>query len=179
MAINGINPGLQGSVHIFSDCLGALDNVKNLPPSRVPFGLAHSDVLKNIHVNCNRLSFERLCSHVQDHQDDKVDYKDLSRPSQLNVNMNFYTKQALMDLQPTNLPCQQAFPLEPVCIFAESSKITADMGHHMRYLAHRCLAKDSFHHLGFLHSQEFNKVDWEIRCFMKSHGYFSSGHASR
>jgi hypothetical protein len=65
--------------------------------------------------------------------------------------MDFYAKQALMDLQPTNLPYQQAFPLEQVCIFAELSKITADMGYLMRYLAHRCLAKDSFHHLGILH----------------------------
>jgi hypothetical protein len=73
--------------------------------------------------------------------------------------MDFYTKQALMDLQPTILLHQQAFPLEPVHIFAESSKITADMGLHMRYMAHRCLAKDSFDHLGILHSQEFEKVD--------------------
>jgi hypothetical protein len=76
--------------------------------------------------------------------------------------VDFYAKQAFMDLQPTNLLHWQAFPLEPLCIFAESSKITADMGHHMRYLAHRCLAKDSFHHLGILHSQEFDKVDWEM-----------------
>jgi hypothetical protein len=49
-----------------------------------------------------------------------------------------------------------------VCIFAELSKITADMGHHMRHLAHRHLAKDSFYHLGILHLQEFKKVNWEM-----------------
>jgi hypothetical protein len=76
--------------------------------------------------------------------------------------MDFYAKQALMYLQPTNLPPQQAFLLEPVCIFAELSKITADMGHHMRYHPQCCLAKDSFHHLGILHLQEFVKVDWEM-----------------
>jgi hypothetical protein len=62
--INKVNPGLQGPVHIFSDCLRALDKVRILPPSRVPSGLAHSDVLKNILVNCDRFSFKRLYSHV-------------------------------------------------------------------------------------------------------------------
>ena len=36
LAINEVNPGLGGSIHIYSDCLGALDKVKNLPPSRIP-----------------------------------------------------------------------------------------------------------------------------------------------
>jgi hypothetical protein len=53
LAINEVNPGLTGLVHICSDCLGALQKVKNLPPSRVPSSLAHSDVLKNILVNCS------------------------------------------------------------------------------------------------------------------------------
>ncbi len=127
LAINEVNPGLKGCVHIYSDCLGAQEKVKNLPPSRIPSSLAHSDVLKNILVNCSNLSFDRFYLHVCTHQDDKVDYQDLSRPSQLNVNMDFNSKQALLDLQPTNLPRQQAFPLEPVCAFTGSWKITADM----------------------------------------------------
>jgi hypothetical protein len=66
LAINKINPDLAGSVHIFSDCLGALHKVKDLPPSRFPSNCAHSDVLKNILVNCSNLTFERLllsCPH--------------------------------------------------------------------------------------------------------------------
>jgi hypothetical protein len=51
LAINEVNPGLGGSVHIYSDCLGALDKIKNLPPLRVPAGLAHSDVLIGIHAH--------------------------------------------------------------------------------------------------------------------------------
>ena len=46
--------------------------------------------------------------------------------------------------------------------FTERSKITADMGHHMGYLACRCLSKDRFQQLDILHSQEFDKVDWEM-----------------
>ncbi len=103
LAINEVNPGLKGFVHIYSDCHGAPEKVKNLPPSRIPSSLAHLDVLKNIQVNCNNLSFDQFYLHVLAHQDDKEDYQDLSRPSQLNVNINFNAKQALLDLQPTNL----------------------------------------------------------------------------
>ena len=41
LAINKINPDLKGSVHIFSDCLGTLNKVKDLPPTRVPLSCAH------------------------------------------------------------------------------------------------------------------------------------------
>jgi hypothetical protein len=131
LAINEVNPGLMGSVHIYSDCLGALRKVQNLPPLRVPLRLAHLDVLKNILVNCNNLTFERCYLHVLAHQDDKVDYGDLSRPTQLNVNMDYNAKQALWSIQPMQLPRGQAFPLERMYVLAGSDKITADMGHHV------------------------------------------------
>jgi hypothetical protein len=134
-----INDGL---VHIYSDCLGALDKVKNLPPSRVPSGLSHSEVLKNILVNCSSLSFARFYSHVKAHQDNTVKYKDLTRPAQLNVNTDSYAKQALWDLQATRPPTQQAFPLEPVCVFADSAKITADTGQAARFGAHHRQARE-------------------------------------
>ena len=145
LAINEVNPRLTGSVHIFSDWLGALDKVKNLPPSRVPSSLAHLDVLKNILVNCSNITFEQLYSHVQAHQDDKVDYCNLPLPSQLNVNLDFNAKQALLNLHPLTMPGQQAFPLEPVCAFVGTEKLTADMGDWVRFLAHRKIARGKFH----------------------------------
>ncbi len=36
LSVNKVNPNLLGSDHIYSDCLGALDKVKNLPPHRIP-----------------------------------------------------------------------------------------------------------------------------------------------
>jgi hypothetical protein len=36
LAINEVNPGLTGLVHVYSNCLGALDKVKNLPPQGCP-----------------------------------------------------------------------------------------------------------------------------------------------
>jgi len=43
LSINKINPTLTGSVHIFSDCLGVLNRVKNLPPHQSPSKCRHSD----------------------------------------------------------------------------------------------------------------------------------------
>jgi hypothetical protein len=36
LAVNECNRNLQGSVHIYSDCLGALNKVENLPPAPNP-----------------------------------------------------------------------------------------------------------------------------------------------
>jgi hypothetical protein len=46
LTVNKKYPALQGSIDIYSDCLGALDKVRNLPPARIPANWAHSDVLK-------------------------------------------------------------------------------------------------------------------------------------
>ena len=35
----------------------------------------------------------------------------------------------------TNLPQQEAFPLEPICLFVDVRKMTPDMGAHIRYAA--------------------------------------------
>jgi len=52
LSVNKVNPNLLGSVHIYFDCLGALDKVKNLPPHRIPSKCRHLDVLKNIKIHC-------------------------------------------------------------------------------------------------------------------------------
>jgi hypothetical protein len=89
LGVNTFHIGIKGSVHIWSDCLGALDKVENLPPYRIPSRCSHGDILKNILVNCSDLTFIRKFSHVPAHQDDHTNYKDLSRPSQLNFQMDY------------------------------------------------------------------------------------------
>jgi hypothetical protein len=44
--INIVSQGLQGSVHIWLECLGALDKVKNLPPYSIPSQCSPSYILK-------------------------------------------------------------------------------------------------------------------------------------
>ncbi len=162
LSINKVNKNLSGFVIIYSDCLGALDKVKNLPPSHIPTRSVHSDVLKNILVNCSDISFNRYYSHVSAHQDDQQDYRFLSRPSQLNCSVDYLAKKALWDLQATQPPPQQAFPLKPICIFAGNTKITADMGNYVRFWTQRQLVRNSFHHLNIFFAQEFDYVDWEM-----------------
>jgi hypothetical protein len=119
----------------------------------------HSDILKNILVNCSNLSFNRYYSCVRSHQEDKEDYKNLLRQLQLNSLMNFLAKQTLWELQPTLLPTQKAFPLKPVCIFAGDINITADMSNQLWFWVHWQLAQKSFHQMSILFAQEFDLVD--------------------
>ena len=141
LAVNEINRELMGQVTIYSDCLGALDMVQNLPSSRIQTRCKHSHVLKNILVNCSDLSFQRQYLHVSVHQDDRSDFSSLSRPVQLNCAMESLAKRAIWELSATALPVQQAFQLEPICIFTGQTKITADTVWNLRYWAHRHIAK--------------------------------------
>jgi hypothetical protein len=122
LAVNEVNKDLMGHVHIYSDCLGMLNMVKNLPSSLIPTRSPHSDVLKNILVNCGNLSFDQYYSHILAHQDNHNDFTSLSCPAQLNCAMDNLAKRALWDLQATNPPAQQAFPLEPISVFAGQTK---------------------------------------------------------
>ncbi len=36
LSVNRVNPELLGLVHIYLDCLRALNKVKNLPPHQIP-----------------------------------------------------------------------------------------------------------------------------------------------
>jgi hypothetical protein len=102
LAINKCNPGLSGSAQIFSDCLGALNKVENLPLYRIPTRCSHSDILKNIMVHCSNLSFHHLYSHMKAHQDDNIQYGDLTRPAQLNCQMDYHGKKAIWDTGPAD-----------------------------------------------------------------------------
>jgi hypothetical protein len=76
--------------------------------------------------------------------------------------MDYTAKKALWALQAMQLPAQHAFPLEPICILAGTTKITADMGDYIRFWAHKKLARNNFNHLKVLSHQMFDYVDWEM-----------------
>jgi hypothetical protein len=67
--------------------------------------------------------------------------------------MDYLAKKALWDLQVTQPSSQQAFPLEPICIFAGSTKITTDMGDYVHFWTHRQLAWERFQNLKILTNQ--------------------------
>ena len=162
LSINKTAPDLTGSVHIYSDCLGALNKVQNLPPHRIPSKCRHSDVLKNIMIHCSSLSFTCIFSHVSAHQDNRKKFDDLSRPAQLNCAVDFGAKRALLRLNPVELPCQRSFPLETVSVWAGKEKLTPDTGYFIRYHAHKQLAREEFDSAKLLSYSQFEKVDWEI-----------------
>jgi hypothetical protein len=141
LVVNKVHPNLGGMVHIFSDCMGDLGMVKNLPPTRIPTKCSHSEILKNILVNCDSLTFSWCYSHVRAHQDDKEDFQNLARPSQLNCAIDYHYKKAIWYTSPSEPPQQRAMPFEPICIFHEGVKITANMGDYIRYITHKKLAK--------------------------------------
>ena len=162
LSANEIHPNLTGSVKIFSDCLGALDKVKNLPPHRIPSKCRHSDILKTIMIHCSSMTFDRIFSHVSAHQDENDDFNNLSREAQLNCACDFGAKRALHNLNPDDIPRQQQFPLEPVSVWAGREKMTSDTGGSVRFQAHKKLAREEFAAAGILSHTQFSRVDWEI-----------------
>jgi hypothetical protein len=127
-ATNVAYPGTGGSLKIYSDCNGALNMVKHIPTPRLPNQCKHADILKNILIHCQDLSFERSFHHVKAHQDDDIPFHLLDRPSQLNCMMDELAKRAIRELHPDRLPKLRLFPLEPLVITAGGCKITTDSG---------------------------------------------------
>ena len=74
--------GIEGRAVIYSDCLGALEKVAHLSPHKIPTRCQPSDILKNIIILCNNLSFALVLiySHVKAHQDNHEEFRNLPRP---------------------------------------------------------------------------------------------------
>jgi hypothetical protein len=70
LSVNNLHKDLVGSVEIVSHCLSALNRVTFLPRHHIPSHCRHSNILKNIIVNCLYLSFTTYHSHIKANQDD-------------------------------------------------------------------------------------------------------------
>ena len=161
LSVNKVHPSLSGSAVIYSDCLGALGRVKDLPPYRIPTRCKHSDILKTILVNCSELTFAREFKHVAAHQDDEQSFHKLSRPSQLNCACDAGAKKQILSRAENELPKQEPFPLEPVSMYVGDEKMTSDTSDHIRFVAHRQLAKEVYYSLGILFPEQFEEVAWK------------------
>jgi hypothetical protein len=95
LATNTVTPGLAGYAKIYFYCLGVLGWVAELPPYRIPSQCRHSDILKTILVNCGGLSFHWEYIHVEAHQDECMQWEDLSMAAQLNAACNAGAKAML------------------------------------------------------------------------------------
>ncbi len=160
LSVDRVHSNLSGSVEVLSDCLGALRWVTDLPPYRIPLCCKHSDILKNILVNCRGLSFTTYYSHVKVHQDDSVSFANLSQKAQLNCICNHTAKQhiAINGLDSPAPGCM--FPLQPTAVFVNGEKMTSDTGEQLRFWAHRQLAGSYYYSQGILSHEQFDEIDW-------------------
>jgi hypothetical protein len=140
LAINTIKTDIRGLAKIYSNCLGALSQVTNLPTNRIPSKCKHSKILKIIMINWKALLLKRKYIHVAAHQDKNMDFGLLSWPSQLNCACDYAAKRILLDLRPLDIPQQKRLPLEAVSVWEGKEKIRTDQAHRLRYYAHRKLA---------------------------------------
>jgi hypothetical protein len=111
-------------------------------------------------VNCGDLSFHWEYIHVESHQDDRMWWEELSREAQLNAACDAGAKAMLHSQDITDLPQQEVFPLEPICMFVEGMKMTSDMGAPIRYAATQQVARKFFHETSRMFTDAFDEVDW-------------------
>jgi hypothetical protein len=158
LGINELDPMLAGKVTVYSDCKGALDKVEGLPPGRLPAKCNHSDILKNILVNCANLSFAVVFEHIEAHQDDRMDFHHLLRPAQLNCAVDAGTKRRLLEADGTEQPVRRRFPLELIVHYVGKDKMTTDMGDAIQFWAHRGLAREALVDGKVLYKCQFNLI---------------------
>ncbi len=126
VSINWVHTTLVGSVEVVLDCLGALKRVVHLPPYQIPSRCKHSDIHKNILVNCRELIFTLHYSYVKAHQDDNVAFDKLSRKLQLNCICNHLAKQHISDLAQLQQRGNYLFPLKEIRAFIKGKKLSLD-----------------------------------------------------
>jgi hypothetical protein len=160
LSVDTVHSNLLRSVEVVSDCLRALWRVTDLPPYRIPSCCKHSDILKNILVNCWGLSFTTYYSHMKAHQDDSVSFANLSQKSQLNCICDHTAKQqiAINGLDSPSPGCM--FLLEPIGIFVNGAKMTSDTGEQLRSWAHCQLARSYYYSQRILSHEQFDEIDW-------------------
>ena len=128
LSMNKIYPMLKGRVEIVLECLGAMNRVSYLPPYQIPTRCRHSDILKNILVNCRDLSFTTYYSHIKAHQDDKTSFKNLCRKAQLKCICDHAAKFCIATDGPEQPAPGKLFPLKSVGVYVCGEKMTSDTG---------------------------------------------------
>ena len=68
----------------------------------------------------------------------------LSRLEQLNESCDYAAKMEIYEFDSVKLFPQRSFHLEPISMFVDKEKMTSDTGGHLRFHAHRILAKEFF-----------------------------------
>ena len=96
------------------------------------------------------------------HQDDQGAYGLLTRPEQLNFMMDGKAKQEIWDLDPENLPNQEAFPLEPLCVFLGKDKMSSDKGARICFWDHKQIYEEVYRNTRILLLYQLKEVYWDM-----------------
>ena len=84
-------------------------------------------------VNCSKLSFAQIISHVKAHQDNHTVYESLTCSAQINCQMDYHAKKAIWDTVHNPDAPTKHFPLEDLCVFLGKNKLTLDKGEKLRF----------------------------------------------
>ena len=160
-SLSEMQPLLTGQVDIYSDCMGALQTLSNLPPSRVPPKWKHADILKIITSHGQKIPFQCRFFHVRAHQDDTTDWTALTHTSQLNCACDVAAKREIIESSVANHTYPQ-LPAETLSIVVDSHKLTSDTESVLRYVTHKAEAKSLFTSLRILTAEQFDEVAWKI-----------------
>jgi hypothetical protein len=160
LSADKIQGALVGSAEVVSNCLGALQGVTELPLYRIQSRCKHSNILKNILVNCRALSFTIHYLHVRAHQDDSSSFKNLSRKTQLNCICNHTAKQCIAIDGSGSCKSKRLFPLEPIGMFIQGEKLTSDTGELLCFWAQRQLAREYYCSRDTILYDQFDETDW-------------------
>ena len=76
--------------------------------------------------------------------------------------MDGKAKQEIRKIDPDNLPRQEAFPLESLCIFLRKEKISSDTGARICFWVHKQRSGGLFRNHKILLPDQFKEVDWEM-----------------
>ena len=155
-------PELSGLVTIISDCLGKIGRFKHLLPHVITSRCKHSDIFKNIFVSCSDLTFQRVFEHVNAYQDDRISYQPVTRPEQLKWLMDGKAKQEIWNIDQDNLPHQESFPLESLCVFLGKEKMSSYTGARIHFWVHKQRAEEVLRNHKILLTNQFKGVDWEM-----------------
>jgi hypothetical protein len=158
VSVNRVHASLVGLVEVVSDCLGAWKCVVHLSPYQIPSCCKHLDILKNLLVNCQDLTFTLCYSHVKAHQDDNATFDKLSWKSQLKCIYNHLAKQRISELAQLQYSDNSLFHLEHIRIFIQGKKLSSDTSHQIRFHLHQQLAKALFLQKKILDDKEFEEV---------------------
>ncbi len=148
-------------MEVIYNCFRALKHVVHLLPYWIPLHCKHSDILNNILVNCQDLTFTLYYSHLKAHEDDNVAFNKLSQKLQLNCICNHLAKQCISKSTQQQQQDSYLFPLEPIGIYIKDAKLSSGAGQQIRFHAHCQLAKALFLLKQILSGNGFEEVGWE------------------